>query len=312
MAPRVRSRLVVKRTRRERVAQRQAIQLEEAALSDNTRTRYFNALQKLIPVLLSVQHIAALDYAVSEWIENMWFQGEPQYTISDAFCGFHYFEPWSKGKIPASWRLFGIWRKLEVPTRAAPLTAELVRSLAMYAIEHHDLAFALLILLGFYGLLRTGELLHLLASDLLCHEQHLLVSLKDTKSGKRKAAQEMIHLEDTFTIEVAQTFLELRRSQNALACPIWRFSGQAFRNRFNHYCNRFDLGKFLFRPYSLRRGGATHHFQETRSMESALLLGRWESARVAKIYISDGLLFLPGMTFTSKTKAMLQRFAPPL
>ena len=44
-----------------------------------------------------------------------------------------------------------------------------------------------------------------------------------------------------------------------------------------------------FKPYSLRRGGATAYFRASGSMELTLERGRWSSARVGRIYINDGL-----------------------
>ena len=70
--------------------------------------------------------------------------------------------------------------------------------------------------------------------------------------------------------------------------PLWSACGAAFRKRFAQLCHVFDLDSYNFRPYSLRRGGATDLFQRTQSMEAALIRGRWESSRVARIYISDG------------------------
>ena len=49
------------------------------------------------------------------------------------------------------------------------------------------------------------------------------------------------------------------------------------------------LEDYGFLPYSLRRGGATAYFRATRNMEATLDRGRWSSARVARIYVNDGL-----------------------
>ena len=73
---------------------------------------------------------------------------------------------------------------------------------------------------------------------------------------------------------------------------------------------KFDLLSHNFRPYSLRRGGATWVFQTTGSMEMALLKGRWGSSRVARLYIADGISFLPGMTHTDFARDMLFRWDP--
>ena len=310
--PHARAKLVCRRSRAERKWQRRKITLEDASLSDTTRHRYTNALLKLLPVLETVTSIAQLDFTLSEWVEAMWKEGEALYLISDALCGLHYYEPWTKRQVPNTWRLFSAWRKLEVPARAPPLTSQLVRSMVAYALHHDDLIWASLLLLGFYGLLRTGEILKLAACDILIGSGHLIISLLDTKTGKRKGGQESIHIDDPLTFEVTSAALALQTSRNLMSAPLWPYSGTAFRKKFAYYCARFGLQKFGFRPYSLRRGGATSHFQQTRSMESSLLLGRWESIRVARIYISDALSFLPGMSFSTFTKKMLCKYPSPL
>ena len=71
----------------------------------------------------------------------------------------------------------------------------------------------------------------------------------------------------------------------------------------------FHLLPQNFRPYSLRRGGATALFQQTGSMEMALLKGRWSSTKVAKIYLSDGLSYLPGLTFSSEARQKLKKWS---
>ena len=153
--PLVRPKLVCKRTKSERKAQRHGIRLEEASLTENTRERYCSALMTLIPVLLKVTLLSQLDAAISDWVQTMWSSGQPQYLVSDALSGLSFYEPWTKRQYPTAWRLFSVWRKLEIPSRAPPFTAELIRSLATYAYRHNDLLFAAVFLLGFYGMLRN-------------------------------------------------------------------------------------------------------------------------------------------------------------
>ena len=105
------------------------------------------------------------------------------------------------------------------------------------------------------------------------------------------------------TVE-AKTDLGLER------LPIWSKSAQSFRNAYAHHLKKFDLMSHGFRPYSLRRGGATALFQSTGSMEQALLKGRWASTKVAKIYLADGLSFLPDLRLSNKSKEMLVKWAP--
>ena len=79
--------------------------------------------------------------------------------------------------------------------------------------------------------------------------------------------------------------------------PFWSSRGSAFRTRFKNLCVAFGLQQ-----------GATHTFQQSKSMEEALLRGRWESSRVARIYIMDALSYLPSIKRSSYTASMLAKY----
>ena len=307
----VKSKFLSKRTTAERKADRKNLSLDEAAISDKTRSRYVSAMFQILPVLEAVPCTEALDFHIAAWIEDAWKKGKPLYQVSDALCALHFYEPWTKKLIPNSWRLFSVWRRLETPARAPPLTARLVHSLACYCVSHQDLCMAALFLVGFFGLLRTGELLALRPCDILVSKYRVIISLLHTKTGQRKGMTEVVQVDDMFTVEVLRTIVKDRTAAQCPEAPLWRWNGSAFRNRFAFYCEKFFLQSYHFRPYSLRRGGATALFQKTKSMDTTLVAGRWESQKSARIYIADALSYLPGMTFSDDTLAMLQKYPPP-
>lgn len=303
-------RLIHKSTRKERRQARKGLDLAEAGVTEKTRQGYQAGLRKLLPYLSDVANPADLDTAVAEWVQLVWEDGESLYVVSNALCGLHFYEPLTKRCIPTAWRLFATWRKLEWPARAPPLTCGIVYSLAHYAISHHDIFFAALLCLGFFGLLRTGELLALRGTDVLLNDTQLILSLQGTKSGKRNSADETISIEDTFTIMIVQAAVDVLTDNRALEHKFWEYSSQSFRNHFDVYLRRFQLDALHFRPYSLRRGGATHLFQTTGSMEVALVKGRWTSNKVARVYIADGLSKLPGLLMAPATRALLEFWDP--
>lgn len=160
--------------------------------------------------------------------------------------------------------MFSTWRKLESPDRAPPLTKQIIYAWAYYAVDHCDFIFAGLLLLGFFALLRTGEILQVAAADILLDGRKGIISLRDTKTGKRDNVAEMVSFDDPFTIQVLQALKALKVQQGLDKVPIWPYSGSAFRHRFKQYSDKFNLDQHKFRPYSLRRGGATHLFQVNR------------------------------------------------
>ena len=306
----VRWKFAGRRTREERRAQRRDVVLKDAGITLKTQQRYFLGLQKLLPHLQGINTALDLDEQVAQWIQLSWEDGESIRIISDGMCGLHHYEPWTKRMLPQSWKLFSVWRKLEGPDRAPPLTRHIVYSFCNYGIDHSDIVFSALLALGFFALLRTGEILQVKPCDVLLSDEHGIVSLFNTKSGQRDNVAEMVMFDDFLALELVRAAISLRQSQGLFNVPFWTKSAQSFRDTFGKYCQRFDLCQHQFRPYSLRRGGATWLFQTTGSMEVALLKGRWSSSRVARIYISDALSYLPGLTYTKKASSLLQRWSP--
>lgn len=295
-------------TRAQRARIRARIQLDDAALTPKTQSRYYIALRKLVPVVEKVRAEEQLDASVCDWIRAMWVSGEPLLTIGDALSALQFHQPWTKRKLVHSWKLFSVWRKVEVPTRAPPLTQRIIRSMAAYAIAQNRWGFAMVLILGFECLLRTGELLNLYPRDLLAGRSSGICTLRETKSGKRTGSNEFVSITDPVALELVKQFLQLRRELNLTTLPVWTASATAFRRQFAQICSIFDLQRHSFRPYSLRRGGATHAFQVSQSMEFVLARGRWSSGRVARIYISDGLSYLPSIKLSDRSAALLKQY----
>ena len=295
-------------SRAERRGKRKAISLDDAALSEKTQKRYYAALRKLLPAVEASQTESDLDVYVSRWVRKMWALGEPMLTVGDGLSALHFFQPWTKKRIPQAWKLFAIWKRIEIPSRAPPLTRPLVQSMAAYEIDHCNLEMAALLLLSFHCLLRTGEALTLTPNDLILGTDSGICSLKGTKSGKRNSANEAISITDPAVLDTVAAVCSLKRQANLEMAPIWSSSPSAFRVRFKKLCGIFGLQTHCFRPYSLRRGGATFFFQTHKSMEEALIRGRWESSRVARVYIMDALSYLPSIRCNSVTMDMLKKY----
>eukprot|EP00438_Fugacium_kawagutii_P022803 Skav204861 [mRNA] locus=scaffold2222:4477:5400:+ [translate_table: standard] len=296
-------------TRAERIRQRRHINLEDAALTEATKVRYYSALKKILPTLENCQHLSALDDDVCEWIHSMWESGEPLLTIGDALSAMHFFQPWTKRQVPHSWKLFSVWRRLEIPCRAPPLTEELVFTMAGFALQRADLEMAAVLTLSFHCLLRTGEALSVRLEDLLLGDQSGICRLHNTKSGRRVSADEAISITDFRVLEILKSLQLVRQSKHLNNIPLWSRSASQFRILFRALTQKIGVDHHNFRPYSLRRGGATALFQATNSMESALVRGHWSSARVAKIYISDGLSHLPRLRMSHFTQSMIAKYA---
>ena len=172
---------------------------------------------------------------------------------------------------------------------------------------------AFLILLGFDSFLRTGELLSLIIADVVIDEGETgIVKLAHTKTGQRTAAYEATTISDPLCAQLFRVFLsELppsTRSQNYIFLP----KAHVFHTLFKEGLTWLGLEKYGFQPYSLRRGGATAYFRATRNMEATLDRGRWASARVARIYVNDGLAKEVELRFNTEIQDRLRLYAGAL
>jgi hypothetical protein len=95
-----------------------------------------------MPYLNDIDSCRDLDETISDWIQKCWEEGESLHIINDALCGLQHYHPWVKTRIPLSWRLFKVWRKVEAPNRAPPITLKVIEAWLMYAVDHNDLPFA--------------------------------------------------------------------------------------------------------------------------------------------------------------------------
>ena len=294
-------------TKAARKKQRKNISLEGASLTDQTRVRYFAALKKVMPYVEQITFEHQIDDVVSQWITDAWTSGEPLLVAGDGLSALHYFQPWTRRLLPQAWKLFRTWRRIEVPFRAPPLTKLLVRSMASYELSQNHLEMATMLLVGFHCLLRTGEFLALTADSVLLGASAGILNLADTKTSRKHAAHDAISITDELTLEVLRTLVEVRREQSLGAVKLWNASPQCFRTRFNALMKMYGVESHNFRPYSLRRGGATALFQETNSMEVVLTRGRWQSSKIARVYITDGLSYLPSIRLSATTQKLLRK-----
>ena len=83
-----------------------------------------------------------------------------------------------------------------------------------------------------------------------------------------------------------------RRKKQAKAHDFLTEKPHDWRQRFQECLVALKLSDWGFRPYSLRRGGATSMFVKGGALDRVLLAGRWTAVKTAKIYLNSGLAML--------------------
>lgn len=289
------------RTKQDRKRLRQTLgTLRSLTVAPKTRVRYDKALQAFYFYAKCIgqripEDALALDRLFSLYMEHLWQEGDSLSLATDGLSGLQDLRPSLRGCLALSWRLVKTWQKCEMPDRAAPLPEDLLQALAGCLLLQKQHEMSLAILVGFYCLLRTGELLALQA----CHVQispkqdFAILNLGFTKTSQRTGAEDSVTLRVDFVCRALAKW----KSQVSPQTFLVPFSSYLFRQQFDQVLTRLGLSSWGFRPYSLRRGGATMYFQKNPSFDSVRQLGRWGSDRTARVYINDGVARLAEITF---------------
>ena len=132
-----------------------------------------------------------------------------------------------------------------------------------------------------------------------------VVDLGMTKGAKRKGAREFVECTETFVGKaLVRALHDLHPGETLL-----RGTVAAFRTWFSHALVRAEVDNYNLEPYSLRRGGATHCFQQCRNMSFVIERGRWSDAKTARIYVTEGLALLAQMRLSARVETQLKSWA---
>ena len=231
---------------------------------------------------------------MSQYLNFLWEEGEGRALGSNTLAAIQYKVPQLRKQLVGSWRLLGAWNKHELPMRAPPLTPDLLYSLCGAACQAGNPHHAVCMMVSFFGLLRTGELGKIQVKDITVSDNldQAVINLGLTKGGQRQGALEHVVLDNPAAVKMLKAYI-LGLAPGDFILP----NLIQFRASFKSYTALLQLQEWEFKPYSLRRGGATNHFRQFGLLSQTILKGRWMSSKSARIYINDGLATLASLKY---------------
>ena len=238
-----------------------------------------------VPVLAMV-----LQEFVYDAFEKRWSIGRVRETLNGVAARYH----WIRGQMSGPWRVVTTWAVKYPTTPHWPIPLFVLHALVYLAVGWDWHTVAALLLLGYYGLLRPGELIALRRQDiLLMHENevgagYILVQILEPKTRFRRGrTHEYVKIEAP--IEVLW-FLELVLSRYPPQARLWPYPYRTFRTHLGHLSERLlgtTLGKKVL-PSGLRTGGATWFFESSGEDVARLCWkGRWADHRMLPHYVQQ-------------------------
>ena len=283
--------------------------LARLRVAPGTYRRYHDAASRFLLWLFSMAlplatSIEELDQQLCWYIEHLWSDGEGRNMSGDTLSAVSFFLH-RRRIFQGAWGLHAAWGRAEIPDRAPPLSVEVLWAFCGIALSAHRYDICALLCLGFHGILRTEEILSARTHQFtLSAEGRGVMALPWTKSGMRKGAQEFVTIDD---LCIGRLLLRMIASVNA-GSLLLQGSQHEFRQFFCQAAARLLLPHVGYRPYSLRRGGATHDYLTNRSLSKTVVRGRWSDQRIARVYINDGLAVQTQLSMSEPSKALVSHF----
>ena len=282
------------------VAKRKVIgPLAQRRVTPNTLRYYDRAIAWFFLYVQCLGHstpndVASFDELVGEAIEEAWGSGEGRALVGHLLSGLKFYVPALSGQLRFGWSLWKAWGRLEAPFRAPPLSWIAVRAIAFELMHAGEPDIAVLVVIAFLGFLRTTEFCTLTVGQLVFNSSltKMQILFPNSKSAQRTGNVEMVHINRPALVKYCHILTRSKVASERLVPS----SAAHFRRVFAEAVSTAGLSAQRFKPYSLRRGGATYHFKKFKSLDRTMEVGRWSELKTARVYINTALLELTSMT----------------
>jgi hypothetical protein len=245
-----------------------------------------------------------LDLQLCSFLESLWEDGESKGIANDVLSGTQHFLL-TRRRLQGAWQLLTTWGRLELPCRAPPMLSHIALAIAGLAISIKRVDYAALILLTFHCFLRSGELYTVRPNHITLQSNRTgVIALPWTKVGQQRGAQEMVTIDDPFVGYWLSVACNLAQADS----PLLNGSPHQFRVFFFKACAALGVADLKFKPYSLRRGGATFDFLTHKDIARTVLRGRWGDIRTARIYITDGAATIATVNVTPGATELITHY----
>ena len=125
------------------------------------------------------------------------------------------------------------------------------------------------------------------------------------RPGQRLGVDEAIVVSDPITL----TCLKYLCQGLAAGDRLLGLSERKLRTSWAHVTACLQLQALVIRPYSLRRGGATHRYREEGNLHTVASRGRWSSLTTTRRYIDDGVAALATLQLSAWQEQQMQALA---
>jgi len=262
----------------------------ERAIADYDRWASLHGL----PVVASFEQLSsrAVNALIVARLQQMTLDLEPPAHASFLLAGIINRHPWLRRDTAEAWHAVRTWQRSAPLNCRVGLDGQVYRAMVSLALTWGWRLMACLVVLGYEGLLRPGELAELRRSDirLPTDSQGLLpevvvVCIRVPKTRRRAARLQSVVIRARWAVKLITAALCGVPRDVALCTG----GSLGLRQRFRALVCGLRLPPETYTPGSLRPGGAIAHHLAHNDLGRLLFHGRWDSVKTVQHYLHEGV-----------------------
>lgn len=201
------------------------------------------------------------------------------------------------------------WKQTAPGELRLPLPLEVLWAGFVACIADDQLFMGAALLIGFFGMLRPGELLALRRSDVKLpadfpwrtYGERAILAIRKPKTAKTAGRIQHVVLDEVDAVR----WLEWVCSQRQQV--LFEFNERDFARLFQQVLHRVRITSIKFTPASLRAGGATHEFLAHGDIAKLRWRGRWQAVKTMDHYVQEIAAALVTTRLPDATRQLIQQ-----
>ena len=254
-----------------------------------------------------------LNSVLAKYVNSCRTTGVCLWVPKHAILAIQTWAPQYRGKLHRPWDCIRNWKSILFLGSRPPLQEEILFGLFGFGLNsgfsnasraHHWIVFAVLVRVGFHGLLRPGEFLGLRGRDVLFNYDRAkdiwvaVVAIVNPKTQNYMGRRQFTTLEDQGTVAWLRWLcLDLPGEYK-----LWPGSRHTFVQCWAQALEALGLISHKFTLGSLRAGGATFLYIQGMEIARIKFRGRWRSEGALACYIQEATSTLVWNQISSKAK----------
>lgn len=251
-----------------------------------------------------------------EFIQHLYNTSQAHYLARHAILAVEINWPFLRGKLIRAWQSLKSW-KLQMKSKSrVPIPFLLLQSLVIKALDlglnggrfaHYYFCISVLLRVGFYGLLRPGELFALRCGhvQLINTKGELVVVLSIIKPKTRASfgRSQYVLIRDPPTVAWVRWLIRDLHSNTKL----WPSDGPCFRKVLKAVLSGLNLGENTITPAGMRSGGASNLLLLGTDTGTIKHQGRWASQRSLEVYLQESMALMVLAQLGNKSERKLSQ-----